>query len=89
MKNETEELDAAAKAGASKAYRNVTKRLASALGIEPTHTRFPSQDIEPVLKRVLYCQERLKIMDEQKRKAGQPIRYPRLDKTRNRPLVIS
>lgn len=71
-------------AGASKALKNANKRIESALGIKATHTRFPKEDFELNAKRVEY---RRKLLDI-KNVGAPPRRYPRLDKSRNRPLVI-
>jgi hypothetical protein len=73
-------------AGASQAYRNVNKTLDSALGIQPNHTRFPSKDFKLHAKRIQYQQKLLNMRDEELKESGQPVRRPRLDKTRNRPL---
>jgi len=75
-------------AGASQAYENVNKRLASALGVPPKRTGRPSKDFELNAKRVEYRTQLLKIHDEQAKEAGKPIRRPRLDKTRKRSLPL-
>ena len=76
-------------AGAAQAYKNVNKTLASALGIPPQHTRFPSVDFELNAKRVEYKAKLLELHDEETKKAGKPIRRPRLDKARKRLLHLS
>jgi hypothetical protein len=73
-------------AGTSQAYRNVNKRLASALEVPEEHTEFPSVDFELNAKRVEYKTKLLKLREGETKKAGKPIRHPRLDTTRKRPL---
>jgi hypothetical protein len=73
--------------GASQAYQNVNRKLASALGIQRAHGRLLSE-FELNAKRVEYQTERLKIYDNWTKESGKPIRHPRLDKTRKRPLQL-
>jgi hypothetical protein len=80
--NEREERAHAA--GASKALKNVNKRIEAALDIKATHTRSPKEDFELNAKRVEYRRKLLDMMND----GARPRRYPRLDKSRNRPVVI-
>jgi hypothetical protein len=73
-------------AGASAAYENMNKTLASALGVQPERRGRPTEKVALHLKRVEYKTKLLKIRNEEAKKAGKPIRHPRLDKARNRPL---
>jgi glutaredoxin len=57
-------------AGASKAYENVNKRLASALGVPRKRTGRPSKDFELNAKRFEYRTQLLKTHDEEAKQAG-------------------